>query len=679
MIRHFSQRVASPVVRFGKSIEPLEQRCMMASDVQSIDGTGNNLANPAWGSTSVALLRLSAAGYGDGLSTPAGVTRPSARAISNAVAAHPADDVLSETHLSAFAYLWGQFIDHDMDLTTSASPREALNVSIPIGDASFDPNSTGTQIIPLSRSKYVTDATSVRQQVNDITAFLDGSMIYGSDATRAAALREMSGGRLRTSAGNMLPYNTTGLANANDTHQFADSELFLAGDVRANENSELTALQTLFVREHNRLSGVIAASHPTWNDERLYQAARRLVIAEVQNITYNEYLPALLGRNALPAYRGYKPGVNAGISTEFSTAAFRLGHSMLANDVEFITNDGEEFMPEMELADVFFNPDVIETSGVDPILKYVASSNSEEIDSYVVDSLRNFLFGQPGQGGLDLAALNIQRGRDHGLASYNDTRVALGLSRLTSFDQISSDAQTVGNLKSVYASVDDVDLWVGGLAEDHVAGSNLGPTFQKILVDQFTRLRDGDRFWFERALSNTDLQMVRGMTLANIVKANTDLTNLQSNVFVFDVSVSGQVFRDANGNGRRDNGEIGASGVTIQLIDEAGAVADAAVTRGDGTYRFTGVQLGDYTVQPLVLSGVKLVGAQSVPIDVTRGQNFTNVNFATAIVNLPKPPAPLPRNPAPQPQPRPQPPGVTTVRSASTVDVLQMDRDKVLI
>src|SRR5205823_1787394 len=123
-------------------------------------------------------------------------------------------------------------------------------------------------------------------------------------------------------------------------HIFSNDKLFLAGDVRANENSELTSLQTLFVREHNRLATQIAKQHPAWSDEQIYQQARRLVIGEIQNITYNEWLPALLGQNALPRYTGYNPGVNPGISNEFSTAAFRFGHSMLTDDVDFINNDG---------------------------------------------------------------------------------------------------------------------------------------------------------------------------------------------------------------------------------------------------------------------------------------------------------------------------------------------------
>ena len=610
--------------------EALEGRLLCASDVRSFDGTGNNPLHPDWGAAGTALLRLVAAQYADGVASPSGSSRPSARAISNALAAHPEDEeVPSAAHLSAFAYLWGQFIDHDLDLTTAASPPEPFNIAVPTGDEQFDPLGTGDQVIRLNRSKYAagTGVTAARQQVNDITAYLDGSMIYGSDSARAAALREFVGGRLLTSAGNLLPYNTAGLANANDAHLFADDQLFVAGDVRANENSELTALHTLFVREHNRLAARLVARHADWTDEQLYQQARRLVIAEIQAITYNEYLPALLGRDALPRYGGYDPTVSAAVSTEFSTAAFRLGHSMLADDVEFISNDGEETRDEMALADVFFNPAVVQDNGIDPILKYVASSNSEEIDNLVVDGVRNFLFGPPGAGGLDLASLNIQRGRDHGLADYNTTRAALGLPRVTSFSQITTDADVAARLQSVYGSVDDIDLWVGGLAETHLRGSNVGATFQRILVDQFTRTRAADRFWYERDLNAFDRTLVRSTSLADVISANTGISNLQANVFVFDVSIAGQVFNDRDGNGRRDFREGPVSGVTVELLDEDGGVIDSAVTGRGGTYRFSGVQIGDYTVRPVLADGIRLTTAGQAAINVTRGGRFNGVNF----------------------------------------------------
>jgi hypothetical protein len=648
--RRFSGSLAAGLSAW---MEQLESRSMMSVNpvgappapalpsalptVASFDGQGNNVAHPTWGSTGQDLLRLSPAAYGDGISTPSGADRPSARLVSNLLAASPEGGVTNDRDYTAFVYAWGQFLDHDLGLTDTATPRERLPIAVPAGDPSFDPTGTGVMTIPMSRSAYDpatgTTADNPRQQVNSITAFIDGSQVYGSDATRAAALREFVGGRLRTSTGNLLPFNTTGLANANDAHVVADDQLFLAGDVRANENPELIALQTLFVREHNRIAMEAAAKHPTWTDEQLYQHARRMVISEIQEITYNEFLPAILGVNtpatvALQSYRGYRADVNPGISTEFSTAAFRLGHSMLGEDIQFLDNNGNPVRDEMRLKDAFFDPRSVSEVGIDPLLKYLASDRAQEIDTKVIDDVRNFLFGAPGQGGFDLVSLNIQRGRDHGLADYNTVRVAYGLPKVASFAQITSDTAVQASLQQAYGSVDTLDLWVAGLAEKHLPGSSLGETFTKILVDQFSRLRDGDRYWYQNALPAKTVRDVQNNSLVDVIRRNTQLTNLQPDVFFFRTSIGGNVFSDGNRDNVRQVREGGVAGSTITLVTAAGATV--ATTRSDarGDYSFRGIDLGSFRVVVTPPTGAGQVGAgvTSRTVTITRGMDVRNVN-----------------------------------------------------
>ena len=659
------------------AIEQLEARSMMSVNpvgaslapllpAESIDGIGNNVAHPTWGSTGQDLLRLSPAAYGDGISTPSGADRPSARLVSNLLSASPEGGITNDRDFTAFVYAWGQFLDHDLGLTDTATPRERLPIAVPAGDPSFDPTGTGTKTISMSRSAYDpatgTATSNPRQQTNSLTAFIDGSQVYGSDATRAAALREFVGGRMRTSAGNLLPFNTTGLANANDAHVVADNQLFLAGDVRANENPELVALQTLFVREHNRIAAEAAAKNPTWTDEQVYQHARRMVISEIQEITYNEFLPAILGANtpaakALQNYRGYRADVNPGIATEFSTAAFRLGHSMLGEDIQFLDNNGNAVRDEVRLKDVFFDPRSVSEVGIDPLLKYLASDRAQEIDTKVIDDVRNFLFGAPGQGGFDLVSLNIQRGRDHGLSDYNTVRVAYGLPKVTSFAQITSDTAVQASLQQAYGSVDKLDLWVAGLAEKHLPGSSLGETFTRIMVDQFSRLRDGDRYWYQNALPAKAIRDVQNNSLVDVIRRNTQLTNLQPDVFFFRTSIGGNVFADGNRDGVRQSPEGGVAGTMVTLVTMAGATV--ATTRSDarGDYSFRGIDLGSFrvVVTPPARAGQTGDGVKSRVVAITRGMDVRDVN-----VGLP----PKPSAPPTKQQPAPQPPARSPLAAA---------------
>lgn len=523
-----------------------------AVSFRSVDGSGNNIANPDWGKANTQLLRMATPAYEDGLSVPRGgdpSTLPSARLVSNAVSAQTSS-IPNAAKTSDWIWQWGQFLDHDLDLTVGADPAEEFNIIVPTGDPSFDPFNTGTQEMPFGRSDYdpATGTTNARQQVNQITSYIDGSQVYGSDTTRADELRTMAGdGKLKTSTGDLLPFNTAGLPNAGgDTN----TGLFLAGDIRANEQVGLTATHTLFMREHNLLADEIKtkidgadtavlqklADSGLSEGDFIYQVARKIVGAKIQAITYNEYLPVLLGDGALPAFTGYDDTVDAGISNEFSTAAFRFGHTQLPNTILRVS-DGGGTAPEgnLSFADAFFSPGEITSNGIESLLLGLATGRSEEVDTLLVDGIRDFLFGPPGAGGLDLGAMDIQRVRDHGLPDINTIRSAFGLLPHADFiDLTGGDVALANSFASVYTTVDDVDVWIGGLAETHFGGGILGETFHKIIADQFIRLRDGDRFFFLEELDHLLVfdGNIESTRLSDIIRRNTDIASIQDNAFL---------------------------------------------------------------------------------------------------------------------------------------------------
>ena len=373
------------------------------SENRSLDGGGNNLQHPDWGRAGTRLLRLAGVDYADGIAGPSGALRPGPRVISNQLCVQH-DSVTNQAGASSFLWQWGQFLDHDIDLTPGAEPAEPLPIAVPAGDPAFDPEWSGTQSISFQRSAYDpssgTGTDNPRRQINVITTFIDASNVYGSDAERARTLRTLDGsGRLATSHGRQfLPYNTEGLPNAGGP----DPSLFLAGDVRANEQVALTALHTLFLREHNRLCDQIRAHYPKLTGEEIYQRARRMVGALIQVISYQEFLPLLLGEGAIPPYAGYDPAIDPGISNEFSTAAYRVGHSMLAPTFLRMNAPGHELV-HTSLRDAFFNPRLIHKGGgLEPLLRGLALQPAQEVDGKMVDGVRNFLFGEPGSGGFDL-------------------------------------------------------------------------------------------------------------------------------------------------------------------------------------------------------------------------------------------------------------------------------------
>ncbi len=166
-------------------------------------------------------------------------------------------------------------------------------------------------------------------------------------------------------------------------------------------------------------------------------------------------------------------------------------------------------------------------------MRGLADGTSQQLDNQIVDDLRSLQLDVPVNGITDLASLNIQRGRDLGLPTYNELREALGLGRAETFADISSDPEVAARLEQAYGDVDLVDLWVGGLSEDHVEGGMTGELISTVLIDQFERLRDGDPFWSQNSgLPQEEIDALWSTTLSDVIERNTDTGPIQDNAFL---------------------------------------------------------------------------------------------------------------------------------------------------
>jgi peroxidase len=520
------------------------------AEVRSFDGSGNNISHSLWGAANTQLSRIATADYIDGIGNV--LLEPPMRAnprdVSNAIAAQ-STDLPNRDGLTNYVWQWGQFIDHDMDLTENSDLNGVANVPL----APNDPLGPGP--MPFARSNFDpltgSGIGNPRQQINQISSYIDGSNVYGSDDGRASWLRTGVGGQMRTSEGNLLPFNDGTQPNAGMSElPNMSPEFFVAGDIRANEQPGLLAMHTLLMREHNRLANRLAMELPGASDEELFQTARRIVGAEIQAITYEEFLPALLGSAQLPAYGGYQGDVDASVVNEFANAFYRFGHTMLMPNFTLV-EPGGGVSGSLPLRDSFFNPSFIADDPVnlDRLLGGLTSL-AQEIDSRLIDDVRNFLFGPPGAGGLDLATLNLQRGRDHGLPDYNSLREAYGLLKKEKFltdglltdgvtpNGITTDPDLAAAFSAVYdGDIDNVDPWIAGIAEDHLPGAPVGELVATALIDQFGRARDGDRFFFQNdpELQTAAIQAVieiDAVTLKDIIEINTLARFDRDNLFV---------------------------------------------------------------------------------------------------------------------------------------------------
>ena len=537
-------------------------------EFRTIDGTCNNLQFPLFGASNTDFRRLIAGQYEDGISSlrgglqnrfdflaagPFTPPNPSARFVSNEIVQDRVAEELPFTHI---LMQWGQFLDHDLDLSPELE-EECMNCTFteicePIRVVDQDPAfGVGTQnngdCLPFRRSlpSCPTDfpgSFSVREQLNALTSFIDGSMVYGSTEEVGKAVRAFEGGLLEV--GEPFPGTADSLPVIDEeTKEFiacpGREDCFLCGDARCNEQISLTIMHTIWLREHNRCARKLAKINSFWDDERLYQECRRIVGALIQKITYKDYLPKVFGVENydifVGPYLGYQNDVDPGVPNAFATAAYRYGHSLIRPAFDRLGVDNLPLgIGDLPLVQAFFNPPQFKQSlGTDPILRGLVNVNAFRMDEFLNSVLTTQLFQTPISAGLDLAALNIQRGRDHGLPPYLIWRNFC--TRVFNMTSTFENVLTKVNFLNVYGSLDTIDLWVGGLAENRLKDSLLGATFACIFGLTFANVRNGDSFYYERpgVFTPDQLAAIRGDTLSRVLCDNgDDIRTIQPDAFL---------------------------------------------------------------------------------------------------------------------------------------------------
>ncbi|KAK7601754.1 hypothetical protein V9T40_009195 [Parthenolecanium corni] len=545
--------------------------CNKEVKFRTIDGSCNNARAPAIGKSNTAYGRLLKASYEDGLYTIRSSSADGKELLSPRLISTSIDSqlVFDFTKTQAMA-IWGLFVAYDMSYTPASN---MVNIKTPIICCTNDgrplpPRLNHISCAPISVPRsdpfykksfqscmnYVRSLPAMRpdctfgptEQMNQASHFLDGSVLYGSTVKKMKSLRTKWGGRLITTLQkNGAEYPSIANPHKLPCHLMNSSECFNAGDIRINSQPQLSILHTLFLREHNRIADRLSTMNNHWDDERVFQESRKIVIAEIQHITYRHWLPRLLGRKFMSSIgldsspTAYDENVDPTINNEFATAAFPFIGSMIDSYVGL-------FKEDRNLSDVNYMKDhfvkTSQTSSVnyfDNVVRGMATQPSLKIDTTYTDALTHYWYTRSGEFGTDLLSLDIQRGRDHGIPAYVHFRKYCNLSEVLSFKDLGNVVvqPIIKRLESVYKKVQDIDLLVGGISELPAEDAMLGPTLQCIMGQQFLNSKIGDRFFYDNReqvnrFTEDQLEQIRRTSLARIFCDNSNnITQMQRDIF----------------------------------------------------------------------------------------------------------------------------------------------------
>uniref|UniRef100_A0A673I607 NAD(P)H oxidase (H2O2-forming) n=1 Tax=Sinocyclocheilus rhinocerous TaxID=307959 RepID=A0A673I607_9TELE len=525
-------------------------------EVQRYDGWYNNLADHDRGAADAALVRLFPAQYTDGVYLPRQEPHlPNPRQISN-IAMIGQSGLMSYRNRSVLSVAFGYHVWSEIsESRIPGCPPEFMHIKVQKEDSIFGSNSSQPILLQFQRAKWNPSTgkspNNPRTQVNHVTAWIDGSSIYGSSSSWCDALRTFSKGLLASGSSQDMPRRSSSGYLMWSAPDPSTSPLFIIfGNARANENIFTVTEGIIWFRYHNYLASKLHKEHPYWSDEELFQNARKRVIATFQNIAFYEWLPAYLG-TPVTSYPGYQKYVDPGISAEFEAAAVRFGLTLAPPGVykrnrtchykSTVNNDASK-SPGLRLCNTFWNrnnPNLQSSQDVDELIMGMASQIAEREDNIIVEDLRDYMYGPLRFSRSDAVALTIQRGRDFGLPSYNQIRESLNMRPVNSWDEINPKLYNTQVLPQELAELYENDtsrleLFVGGLLESQ---EGPGPVFSSIILDQFERIRNADRFWFENIqnglFTEEEIQAIRNTTFHNVLLDVTSAEegDIQKNVF----------------------------------------------------------------------------------------------------------------------------------------------------
>ena len=479
--------------------------CDPSYPYRSVDGSCNNLRIPWWGKKETPFKRILAAEYDDGINSPKTYSKIKGKYLPNprsvAMEIHAARRTFPET--TQMLIFFAQFVDHDVTFTSKttynngvekkcscgANDEDCFQIPIPKNDKW----NKDQQCFPFTRSSaaiYNFECKfAYREQLNLFTSWTDLSSVYGTSEKMLKSLRTFSNGLLKTSKNPFTGYDSFAkLQNRDCTHLKPLEKCFLAGDSRIEDNHYLTMFTKIFYTEHNRIAKLLYQYNPLWDDEYLFQEARKINIGQYNHIIYWELLPILLGNYAMqqwdltPLTEGffehYDYKTNPQTTNEFATAAMRIGH-VLVNKFHLGYNNEYELEGNWTTNQVISTTEFGHRNSYNNIVRGALLQNSYYFTPAVNDYMGNWLFTGLFKNfkRLSLPALNIQRGRDHGLPGYNRYRKYCGLNYANKFEDFTNiPAEVRKQMASLYATPDDVDLWTGIVSEFPVEDGVVGPT-----------------------------------------------------------------------------------------------------------------------------------------------------------------------------------------------------------